>query len=252
MSDACEGKMGKSTFILGTALLLIFLFGCAVLIPSPQPQITATPITLWLISDPKVKEAERASFMVKARHPRGIRDGTGVWMGQGLILTAFHLIGDPATGRIVAEEIKVSQPHLGWEEGCLAKVASADSSLDLAVLKCEKIEGLPSPSFGDPDQLLPGDAIYAVGHEFFPPRGIGILYPRDGEVSENLDTFFTVSPPFIRGFSGGGVFNLNHELVGIALRSFVIVETIEGEMVIKQGTIVRKIGFALPLLEKAR
>ena len=200
--------MGKRATALGMALLLISLFGCAVPTPSPQPQIVATPLTLRLISDPNVKEAERASFMIRAKRPRGIRDGTGEWMGQGLILTAFHLVGDPATGKIVAEEIQVSQPHLGWEEGCLAKVASADSSLDLVVLKCEKIEGLPAPSFGDPDQLLPGDTIYAVGHEFFPPRGIGILYPRDGRVSENLDTFFVIFPPFIRGFSGGGVFNL--------------------------------------------
>ncbi len=244
--------MRKRATALGTALLLISLFGCAVPTPSPQPQIVATPLTLRLISDPKVKEAERASFMIRAKRPRGIRDGTGVWMGQGLILTAFHLVGDPATGKIVAEEIQVSQPHLGWEEGCLAKVASADSSLDLVVLKCEKIEGLPAPSFGDPDQLLPGDTIYAVGHEFFPPRGIGILYPRDGRVSENLDTFFVIFPPFIRGFSGGGVFNLNHELVGIALHGFAIVETVEGEMVIKQGTIVRKIDLAFPLLEEAR
>jgi S1-C subfamily serine protease len=247
--------MRKSVSTLGTALLLISLVSCIAPTPSSpsQPPIATTPFILQLISDPKVKEAERASFMIKAEHPKRMRAGTGVWMGQGLILTAFHLIGDPLTGKITAKEITISQPHLGWKEGCQVKVAAIDPSLDLAVLKCKPIEELPSLSFGDPDQLLPGDTVYAIGHEFFPLHGIGILYPRDGEVSENLNTFFTISPPFIRGFSGGGVFNLNYELVGIAIKGYFAWDNSKegGQPKIKQGTIVRKINFAFLLLEKA-
>lgn len=251
-------------------LALLILAACAgvtpppyptpTLSPPPQPLITTTPFVLQLISDPKVKEAERASFMIKAKHARIIRAGTGVWMGQGLILTAFHLVGDPSTGEITAEEIRISQPHLGWKEGCLAKVAAIDPSLDLAVLKCETIRKLPSLAFGDPNQLLPGDTVYVVGHEFYPAHGIGILYPRDGEIPDDFilakeDTFFVISPPVVRGFSGGGVFNRSHELVGVATKGYLVWDTFrEGGRVYpvaRQGTIVRKIDCAFSLLEKA-
>jgi hypothetical protein len=253
--------MRRSLF-LGTVLLLISLLSCVAPAPStpPQPPITTTPFILQLISNPKVKEAERASFMIKAKHPRKTRSGTGVWMGQGLILTAFHLVGDSSTGEITAQEIRISQPHLGWEEGSLAKVAAIDPSLDLAVLKHKTIRGLPSLSFGDPNQLLPGDTVYVVGHEFYPAHGIGILYPRDGEIPDDFilekeDTFFAISPPVVTGFSGGGVFNLNHELVGIATTGYLVWDTFrEGSQAYpeaKRGTIVRKIDCAFSLLEEA-
>lgn len=206
--------------------------------------------------------------MIKAKDARKIRAGTGVWMGQGLILTAFHLVGDPSTGEITAEEIRVSQPHLGWQEGCLAKVAAIDPSLDLAVLKCETMRELPSLAFGDPNQLLPGDTVYVVGHEFYPAHStlsrnrdaIGILYPRDGEIPDDFilekeDTFFVISPPVVQGFSGGGVFNRSHELVGVATKGYLVWDIFrEGGRVYpvaRQGTIVRKIDCASSLLEKA-
>lgn len=145
--------------------------------------------------------------MIKADHAGGILAGTGVWMGKGLVLTSFHLVGNSSTGDITAHEIRLSQPHLGWEEESLAEVVAVDSSLDLAVLRCEEAISLPSPRLGDPDRLTSGDTVYAVGHEFFFPQGIGILYPRDGEISGMEESFFIISPPLIRGFSGGGVFN---------------------------------------------
>lgn len=240
------------------SILCLIVISCG--LPTPEISLDSypnpTPFVLQLISDPKVKEVERASFMIKAKHPRKIRAGTGVWMGQGLILTAFHLVGDPFTGEITAEEIRVSQPHLGWKEGCLAKVAAIDPSLDLVVLKCKTIRGLPPLSFGDPNQLLPGDTVYLVGHEFFPLYGIGVLYPRDGIISEKLeDTFFVISPPVVQGFSGGGVFNLNHKLVGITIKGYIVRDTFkEGGRVYpvtKRGTIVRKINSAFSILEKA-
>ena len=128
------------------------------------------------------------------------------------------------------------------------------------MLTYKTVRGLPPLSFGDPNQLLPGDTVYVVGHEFYPTHGIGILYPRDGEIPgdfilEKEDTFFVISPPVIRGFSGGGLFNLNHELVGIATKGYLVWDTFrEGGrvyLVAKRGTIVIKINCALLLLEKA-
>lgn len=244
---------------LGVALLSIVCLvaaSCRSLSPgaSPAPTQEPTPFILQLISDPQVKESEGASFMIQAEHPERTARGTGVSVGQDLILTAFHLVGNPSTGEITAEEVRVSQPHLDWKQGCLARVAAADPALDLALLACETIGELPSLQFGDPNELVSGDTVYAVGHEFFPTYDVGALYPRDGEIAERPEeAFFLVSPPFVRGFSGGGVFNLDHEVVGIALRGYLVWDTEEDGVltVTRQGTIVRRIDVAFPLLEES-
>lgn len=226
---------------------------------SPAQQPIPTPFVLRLISDPKVKEVQQAHFMIKAEHPLGIRVGTGVAVDQGLILTVFHLVGHNKTGDITATEIRITQPHMPWKEWyALARVAMADPSLDLAVLEFEPYQEVPSLSFGDPSRLHPGEEVYLIGHEFF-PDGVGLLYPRDAEIAGKFPAespFFGVTPPVIRGFSGGGVFNQQNELVGIAIKDYIMFDTLkEGGRTYKtvtQGTIATKIDRVIHLLEKAQ
>lgn len=211
-----------------------------------QPIIPASQF-LQLVSDPEVKGVQKAAFMVRAKHPGSERLGTGMAIAEGLLLTAFHLVGNPNTGEITAEEIRLSQAHLGRMEELHAKVAKADPALDLAVLKPEVAVEVPPLSFGDVERLQPGEFIYAVGHEFF-PGGIGVIYPRDGKIMDGLKegVFFAIFPPVARGFSGGGVFNRKHELVGIVSRNFILLRTSEnGKQVAIHGTMVIKINRAL-------
>ncbi|MCS7287091.1 MAG: serine protease [Anaerolineae bacterium] len=210
---------------------------------------------LQLVGDPEVRMVQRAVFMVKVKHREGERNGTGVAVGKGLMLTAFHLVGNLRTGKITAEEIWLSQPHTEWKEEIPAEIVKADPSLDLVVLKFEAPIELPSISPGDPVRLRPGEVIYVIGHEFF-PGGIGVLYPRDGEILDELreeSAFFAIFPPVARGFSGGGVFNQKHELVGIVSRNFIFFQTFrEGGRfykTTKRGALVIKVDRALRLLE---
>lgn len=227
--------------------------------PSPIQQPIPTPFILRLISDPKVEEVQEAHFMIKAEHPMGIKSGTGVAVDQELILTVFHLVGSNKTGEITATEIRITQPHMPWKEWyALAKVAATDPSLDLAVVEFECRQEVPSLSFGDPSRLRPGEEMYLIGHEFF-PDGVGLLYPRDAEIVGDFplqSPFFGVTPPVIRGFSGGGVFNQQNELVGIAIKDYILCDTIkEGGRIykiVKQGTIVIRIDRAFNLLKKAQ
>ena len=227
--------------------------------PSPIQQPIPTPFILRLISDPKVKEVQEAHFMIKAEHPMGIKAGAGVAVDQELIVTVFHLVGSNKTGEITATEIRITQPHMPWKEWyALTKVAATDPSLDLAVLEFECRQEVPSLSFGDPSRLRPGEEVYLIGHEFL-PDGVGLLYPRDAEIVGDFppeSPFFGVTPPVIRGFSGGGVFNQQNGLVGIAIKDYVLFDTIkEGGRtykIVKQGTIVMKIDRAIHLLKKAQ
>ncbi|NIM99314.1 MAG: hypothetical protein GTO24_14930 [candidate division Zixibacteria bacterium] len=255
----------RRIWVLRVTLLLVLLILSLMVVtsdtarpkPSPIQQPNPTPFVLRLISDPKVKEVQEAHFMIKAEHPTGIKAGTGVAVDQELILTVFHLVGSNKTGEITATEIRITQPHMPWKEWyALAEVVATDPSLDLAVLKFERHRKLPSLSFGDPSQLRPGEVVYLIGHEFF-PDGVGLLYPRDAEIAEGFapeSPFFGVTPWVIRGFSGGGVFNLQHELVGIAIKDYILFDTIkEGDRtykIVEQGTIVTRINWAIHLLKK--
>ncbi len=254
--------MRRNWILRLTLLLILFLLvvtsNTARPEPSPIQQPTLTPFVLRLISDPKVKKVQEAHFMIRAEHPTRIKSGTGVAVDQELILTVFHLVGSNKTGEITATEIRITQPHMPWKEWyALAKVAAVDPSLDLAVLKFERHRELPSLSFGDPSRLRPGEVVYLIGHEFF-PDGVGLIYPRDAEIVGDFppeSPFFGVTPPVIRGFSGGGVFNLQNELVGIAIKDYILFDTIRDGgrtyKIVKQGTIVVKINWAIHLLKKA-
>jgi len=196
--------------------------------------------------------------MVRARHPKRVSTGTGMAVGRDLILTAFHLVGDPYTGEVTAEEVWVSQPHTDWKRWILAEVVGDEPSLDLAVLEIEPFREFPPLSFGDPTQLRPGELVYLIGHELL-LDGTGMLYPRDGEIvgDSALDTespLFVISPSVVKGFSGGGVFNQKHELVGIVSRNSVFPQTMrEGGRVYetaKRVAIVTKIDCAVPLLAR--
>ncbi len=253
----------RRNWILGVSLLLILVLigvasDAATPEPSPVQRPTLTPFILRLISDPQVKEVQEAHFMIKAEYPTGTKAGTGVAVGQELILTDFHLVGSNGTGEMTATEIRITQPHMPWKEWyALAQVVASDPSLDLAVLEFERHQELPSLPFGDPSQLCPGEVVYLIGHEFF-PDGIGLIYPRDAEIVGDFPSespFFGVTPPVIRGFSGGGVFNLQNELVGIAIKDYVLFDTIRDGgrtyKIVKQGTIVVRINRALPILKEA-
>ena len=255
--------MRRNWILRLTLLLILFLMvvtsDTARPEPSPIQQPTLTPFVLRLISDPKVKEVQQAHCMIRAEHPTRIKSGTGVAVDQELILTVFHLVGSNKTGEITATEIRITQPHMPWKEWyALAKVAAVDPSLDLAVLKFERHRELPSLSFGDPSRLRPGEVVYLIGHEFF-PEGVGLIYPRDAEIVGDFppeSPFFGVTPPVIRGFSGGGVFNLQNELIGIAIKDYILFDTIRDGgrtyKIVKQGTIVVKISRAIHLLKKSR
>lgn len=255
-----DGRLVKKWMLGATLLLILLLILVSPGVSSPRQSLVEkpvpTPFILQLISDPKVKEVQEAAFMLKAKHPKRVRVGTGMAVEGDLILTAFHLVGNPYTGEITAEEVWVSQPHTDWKRWILAEVVGAKPSFDLAVLKIEPFREIPSLSFGDPNRLRPGELIYLIGHEFL-LDGTGIVYPRDGEIvgdsaSDRESPLFVISPSVVKGFSGGGVFNQKHELVGIISRNSVFPQIVrEGGRVYetaKRVAVVTKIDCAVPLL----
>lgn len=127
---------------------------------------------------------------------------------DGFIVTNNHVIAD-------AEEITVS---LDDNKQYKAKLIARDMKTDLAVLKIDAGRKLPFVKFGDSDKMRVGDWILAVGN----PYGLGgtvtagIISARARDINAGLfDDFLQTDAAINRGNSGGPMFNMAGEVVGI-------------------------------------
>lgn len=140
--------------------------------------------------------------------------GTGVVIqDDGTILTNFHVVAG-------AHKLLVTFFDGTKSE---ARVMGAQPEKDLAVLKPQKIPDDLSPAIlGSSQQLLPGDAVVAVGFPFGigPSVSAGVVSglnrqfksPDGQQVLAGLIQFDAAANP---GNSGGPLVNLSGEVVGI-------------------------------------
>jgi regulator of sirC expression with transglutaminase-like and TPR domain/S1-C subfamily serine protease len=140
--------------------------------------------------------------------------GTGFVVGEGLIATNFHVIGE-------SRPITVQFPD-GTKHDVIS-VHASDRHLDLAVVKIDVkgLKPLPQLQIGDSDKLRDGQAISALGH----PLGLkysvvaGVLSgKREIEGVEMLQIAMPIEP----GNSGGPVLDSSGKVVGIvSMKSLV-------------------------------
>ena len=98
-----------------------------------------------------------------------------------------------------------------------AKVVGVDEQTDVAVLKIDA-KNLPTVRLGDPDKLRPGEWVVAIGSPFGFENSVtaGIVSATSrampgGNYTPFIQTDVAVNP----GNSGGPLFNMNGEVVGI-------------------------------------
>ncbi len=128
--------------------------------------------------------------------------------GSGIIVTNNHVIDD-------ADEIVVN-----FNDGreLPAEVIGIDKQTDLAVLRVQPKQPLKAVHFGDSDKLRVGDWVVAIGNPFglggTVTAGIVSAQKRDIQ-SGPYDSFIQTDAAINRGNSGGPLFNMNGEVVGI-------------------------------------
>ena len=136
--------------------------------------------------------------------------GSGVVMTQdGYIITNNHVVEGAST-------IKVTM-YDGTEY--TATLVGADAQTDIAVIKVEA-EGLVPAVLGDSDTLAVGQEVLAVGNPLGTlggtvTNGIISALNRSINVEGQTMTLIQHSAQVSPGNSGGGLFNMNGELVGI-------------------------------------
>ena len=126
---------------------------------------------------------------------------------NGTIITNNHVINN-------AEDIVV---RVGDKE-YKAKVLGADPYSDLAVLKIDTNEKFIPVKFGDSDKARVGDWVVAIGNPFGLGGTVtsGIISARNRDINlTRYDDFIQTDASINQGNSGGPLFNLDGDVVGI-------------------------------------
>ncbi|UZD92610.1 Do family serine endopeptidase [Cognatishimia activa] len=134
--------------------------------------------------------------------------GSGFVISEdGYVVTNNHVIDG-------ADEILIE--FFSGEE-LPATVVGKDPNTDIALLKVESEEPLPFVSFGDSDTARVGDWVMAVGNPLGQGFSVsaGIVSARNRALSGSYDDYIQTDAAINRGNSGGPLFNMDGDVVGV-------------------------------------
>src|SRR5690242_1626835 len=141
---------------------------------------------------------------------KGTSLGSGFIINEeGYVLTNNHVVKD-------ATDIKVRTSEGKEYE---AKVVGRDPSTDVALVKLQGLKTkLPTVALGDSDALEQGDFVLAIGSPlgFRESATLGIVSAKDRQLTGSpFDDFLQTDAAINQGNSGGPLFNMKGEVVGI-------------------------------------
>ncbi|MGN1020284.1 MAG: S1C family serine protease [Aristaeellaceae bacterium] len=174
--------------------------------------------------------------------------GSGVVVGEGIVLTNYHVVED-------ASSLKVTVMEEGNTEATEyeAVLVTYDENLDVAIVQAPELKLAPV-ALGDSDTLQVGDWAICIGNplgqEFSGTVTTGIVSALDRSISsETYDKYGrreTITNTMIQtdaainsGNSGGGMFSVTGELMGIP--------TLKYTGSAYSGTTVEGIGMCIPI-----
>ena len=99
-----------------------------------------------------------------------------------------------------------------------AKIVGRDTKTDLALLKVVPKKPLPATHFGDSDKIRIGDWVMAIGDPFGLGSTVtaGIVSARNRDINAGpYDDFIQTDAPINRGNSGGPLFDMDGNVIGI-------------------------------------
>lgn len=186
------------TFKIVFSLLLIYFFTSAVL------RAEDVPITSIF------NEHSDSIVLIGALDRKQGHLGSGFIVRQdGLIVTNYHLVKQ---AKKIIIKLKNNQ---GYKR---VRVVGVDANKDIALLKIDA-QGLKPVSLGNSSKIVTGERVVSIGN----PLGLESTIS-DGLISSIRKTnagfkIFQTSVPLSNGSSGGPIFNLQGEVIGIATAS---------------------------------
>ncbi len=166
--------------------------------------------------------------------------GSGVVVADGYVLTNYHVVEDATTLEVTSGD-KVYP----------AELKGTDEAKDIAVLYVEDLDIEPVV-LGDSDQLSVGDWAICIGNplSFTGTTTVGVISALNREITSDstdeygkraVNTMIQTDAAINAGNSGGGMFNVAGELIGIPSMKYT------GSMF--TGRTVEGIGMAIPINE---
>jgi serine protease Do len=126
----------------------------------------------------------------------------------GILVTNNHVIAD-------ADEV-----FANFNDGTKlkAEIVGRDTKTDIAVLRVKPEKPLVAVSFGDSDRLRVGDWVMAIGNPFGlgGSLSVGVVSARNRDINAGpYDNFIQTDAAINRGNSGGPLFNMEGQVVGV-------------------------------------
>ncbi len=183
--------------------------------------LLALPIFIRADEDKRVEklaESVRKSVIVittPGRDDKRAGLGTGFVVGEGLIATNYHVIGE---GRAILVETTDGKKHEA------TAVHAFDRNLDLAIIRVD-IKGLPVLPLADSDRLKDGQSLVAVGNPLGLKHSVvsGVL---SGKREIDGRTMLQLAMPVERGNSGGPVVDADGKVVGVLTLKSAVTENL--------------------------
>ena len=176
---------------------------------APRPQLPNDPQLDELFKDFFNRRGEGGQDQGRAPPRRVSSLGSGFIIdATGIVVTNNHVISD-------ADEITVI---LNDGSRIRAEVMGRDQKTDIALLRIKTDKPLKAVKFGDSDKLRLGEWVIAIGNPFSLGGSVtaGIVSARNRDIQSGpYDNYIQTDAAINRGNSGGPLFNLDGEVVGV-------------------------------------
>jgi serine protease Do len=177
---------------------------------SPMPQLPNDPQLDELFRDFFNRRGGQADPQNRERSPRRVNSlGSGFIIdASGIVVTNNHVVSE-------ADEVTVI---LNDSTRLKAEVIGKDQKTDIALLRVKPDKPLTAVKFGDSDKLRLGEWVIAIGNPFSLGGTVtaGIVSARNRDINSGpYDNYIQTDAAINRGNSGGPLFNLEGEVIGV-------------------------------------
>ena len=136
-------------------------------------------------------------------------------LGSGFIIDAAGVV--VTNNHVIADAVEIT---VGLSDGTRlsAEVIGRDPKTDIALLRIKPRHPLIAVGFGDSDGASVGDWVLAIGNPFGLGGSVtaGIISARNRELAAEIyDDFIQTDAAINRGNSGGPLFDMNGQVIGV-------------------------------------
>ncbi len=197
----------KKTFLINLLVLMAFVASSQSFADLVE-KVDQSVVTIHVLEKKNVGMGTPGTFT----SAEGLGSGVLVGEKQLYVLTAAHVVAN-------ASKIRVS-----FKDGTelVATNARIDKTADVALIKLERaVTNIPSARIGDSEKVRIGDDIFVIGSPLGLEHSVskGIISGKHKELNETNPApameFFQTDASINKGNSGGPMFNMDGEVVGI-------------------------------------